>query len=440
MKELRENHPDCVTSLYLGGNPGCGKTQLARLLGDAMNANSKFSFVFTLNANSSEELYQSMYDLALRLGCNEELLKREVLDKDTLIKKFSMLCTLVGNKASSSQSWLLIVDGINVIGLDNEMKFWQNPCIQNWGAGQVIITTQRLNDIPVSDLVLYESLQSGLDEETAVELLKKVSGFDEENNNVTETLVQVAKELDYQPLALVLAAIYTSLVFQTNIKFTWSSYLEKLKSGRQKAMEHRVAEKNFSYSSGMVAASRLAIGELAKSCEILKHIFLELSFCSNSSVPVDLLASFVKSIIDGTETEDVEIIVKECCLLLWTEQSGVNAVRVHQVIYDGFMALRIEQAGGNAGKNLFFKWLDCVESFAAANLDEINPSTFTKLSLLKSHIPNFHSSTSDDSKQTFSLPTKNESNKLTRVELDRVKSVSKLQVFRKVYSTVIDIH
>ena len=438
MKELRKNHPDCVTSLYLSGNPGCGKTQLARLLGDAMYVNSGLSFVFTLYANSSEKLYESMFDLALRLEYNKEFLKCEVSNKDTLNKKFSMLCTLVGNKASSSQPWLLIVDGIGVSGVEKEMKFWRNPGIEKWGAGQVIITTQQLDDIPFGDLVHHESLQSGLDQQTAVELLKKVSGFDEENGNFAETVEEVAKELDYQPLALVLAAIYTNLQFNDDKKFTWRRYLEELKSGRQEPMEDRVAKKNVPYSTGMVAASRLVVGKLAKSCEILKHIFLALSFCSNSSVPVDLLASFVSSITDDTKTKDFVMTVKECCLLMRTRQYDVNAVKVHQVIHDGFVALRYEEAEGNAGENLFSKWLDSLEKFAEENLYEQNSTAFTTLALLKSHIPNFQSSSSDNLKQTFSPPVSNISNKSVQVELDSSESITKLKVFCHVYSTITD--
>ena len=182
MKDLRGNNPDSVTSFYISGNPGCGKSQFARLLGEAMYAERNFSFVFTLDASSSNSLYNSMFNLALRLGWSAEYIAKELSEKKSLHTTFQSLCHLVGVKANLRPCWLVIVDGIGVGGLEQKMKFWKNPGIPNWGVGQVFITTQCEDDIPEGKRVLHERFQQGLEEEEAIELLKKVSMADQLEN------------------------------------------------------------------------------------------------------------------------------------------------------------------------------------------------------------------------------------------------------------------
>ena len=132
MQELRCHHPNSVTSLYLSGNPGCGKTQMARLLGEAMYAEKNLSFVFTLGASSPESLYDSMFHLALRLGYDQGFLQNKI-SEGSYHEKFNKLCSLVSVRANSRHCWPLIVDGLGISGMKEEMKFWRGSRgIQNW--------------------------------------------------------------------------------------------------------------------------------------------------------------------------------------------------------------------------------------------------------------------------------------------------------------------
>ena len=439
MKDLRENNPDSVTSFYISGNPGCGKSQFARLLGEAMYAEGNFSFVFTLDASSSDSLYNSMFNLALRLGWSAEYIANELSKKETFHTTFQSLCHLVGIKANLRPCWLVIVDGIGVGGLEQEMKFWKNPGIPNWGVGQVFITTQCEDDIPEGKRVLHERFQQGLEEEEAIELLKKVSMADQLENGDIPVLKRVAMELDYQPLALINAATYTRQISRINSNFKWDDYLEKLRAGKQETMEYKVAKKNESYPNGMVLATRLVIEEVFNSSEILKYIFLALSFCSHAPVPVDLLISYVKSKIEHVDNEEVLVNLKECCLFLWREQSEVNTVNVHQVTYQRFLELpQNKDKDINSEETLFSTWLDTIENFTTKiDADEVS-RTYTILSLLKPHLPVIQTRTSSSTElQSFTPPVKNTR---CRSEYQHRGFLKKLEAFRNVYKKVYDFN
>ena len=145
---------------------------------------------------------------------------------------FNKLCTLVSVKANSHHCWRLIVDGLGVSGIKEEMKFWRGSRgIQNWGAGQLIITTHREDDIPIGDKVIEESLKNGLGCDEAVNFLKKISFIGQEGDSTS--IPQVVEELDYQPSALANAAMYRIKSSKTKKKLPWRDYLEELQSGKR---------------------------------------------------------------------------------------------------------------------------------------------------------------------------------------------------------------
>ena len=319
------------------------------------------------------------------------------------------------------------------------MKFWQNPGIQNWGVGQVIVTTQCEDDIPEGKRVLHARFQQGLEEEEAIELLKKVSMADQLDNREISVLKRVAMELDYQPLALSNAATYTRQISKINSNFNWNDYLEKLKAGKQETMENKVAKKNESYPISMVVANRLVIEELFNSSEILKYIFLALSFCSHAPVPVDLLISYVKSKIGHVDNEDVLVVLKECCVFLWWKQPEVNTVTVHQVIYQRFLELtQSKDKDINSERTLFSTWLDTMENFITKiDADELT-RTYTILSLLKPHLPVIQTRTTTSTELlSFTPPVKNTS---CHSEYQHLGFLKKLQTFRNVYKKVYDFN
>ena len=64
MQELDDGSNGAVSTIYLSGNPGCGKTQLARQIGEQFfkigsGEREGLTFVATLNAETFEALADS---------------------------------------------------------------------------------------------------------------------------------------------------------------------------------------------------------------------------------------------------------------------------------------------------------------------------------------------------------------------------------------------
>ena len=77
MQRLMNGNENEITVVYLSGNPGCGKSQLARQIGESFfsevsDCSTDVKFVATLNATDDETLLQSYLELGTSVGCNDE--------------------------------------------------------------------------------------------------------------------------------------------------------------------------------------------------------------------------------------------------------------------------------------------------------------------------------------------------------------------------------
>ena len=103
---------------------------------------------------------------------------------------------------------------------------------------------------------------------------------------------------------------------------------------------------------------------------------------------------------------------------MWNEDSRVNSLMVHQVVYQSFLAMR------HKNKSNFSTWLNIVENFAIGNLTVESPSTFAALSLLKPHLAKIATKN-----RQFILATSNSVEKCTHTELEPAELLLKLKVF-----------
>ena len=342
LKQLKSNNENKLSYLYISGNPGSGKSQLAGLVAEHFFNEGKeipcaTSFVMTLNAESQATLLESYVSFARRLKCPEFALTNTLNCKDlTTEDKITNLKTLVSTKIELYTSWLLVVD--NVTSISRMHVHLPESGNEQWANGQLLITTQDTASIPLpSSSIKHISVSKGMEPHDAICLLTKLSCMDE-----SEMRKEVAQALDYQPLALASAATYVRQVRQNKAmsRFSWYDYLEKLNKGQRGTTETILAKTNPSYQESMTTATTLAVEKAMTSDKIIHHTFSLLSVCAPQPVSQDIVINYLFN--KDEEIQDKEMIgmkLQRCALILNGEDESGAYIRVHQVVYDVITSL-----------------------------------------------------------------------------------------------------
>ena len=337
LKQLKSSNGNKLSFLYISGNPGSGKSQLAGLVAERFFKEGKeipcaTSFVMTLNAESQDTLLESYVSFARRLKCPEFVVTNTLNCKDLTTKeKITNLKTLISTKVELYTSWLLVVD--NVTSISRVHVHLPESGNEQWKNGQLLITTQDTPSIPLpSSFIKHISISKGMKPDNASCLLAKLSCMED-----TEMGKEVAQALDYQPLALASAATYVRQVRlnKATARFGWSDYLEKLNMGQRGTTETILAETNPSYQQSMTTATTLAVEKAMASDKIIHHTFSLLSMCAPQPVSQDIVINYILNVDE--EIQDQEMIamrIQRFSLILNGEDETGAYIRVHQVVYD----------------------------------------------------------------------------------------------------------
>ena len=142
LKELKEGNKSRLSYLYISGNPGSGKSQLAELVANRFFQEvTNTAFVMTLNAESLDSLQESFVSFARLLKCSEYAITNTLSSKDSEIEeKIANLKTLISTKVELYTSWLLVVD--NVTSIPQASVLLPEPGNEQRLGGQILITTQ----------------------------------------------------------------------------------------------------------------------------------------------------------------------------------------------------------------------------------------------------------------------------------------------------------
>ena len=268
--DLQENNGDgSIVTVYVSGNPGCGKSQIARDFGkklydDAGGDDNQDSctFVMTLNAESEQSMVDAYYKFAQELGVTEYSLN-SITGTDSKLKpseRISHLKTLVSAKVKHYSNWLLIFDNANE--LESLRDCWPE---EEWGGcGKVLVTTQDSTSLPFFDLSCdHISLSRGMQTSDALSLLRSISQFTYDDEEVEHSVV---KALDFQPLAIACAALYVRYLHTSGVgscmfsgSNIWKSYLKKLEMGNRQLTEKIYERTSKSYPLSMTSAVTIAV-------------------------------------------------------------------------------------------------------------------------------------------------------------------------------------
>ncbi|CAH3159777.1 unnamed protein product [Porites lobata] len=339
MEELYNGAKGAVSAVYLSGNPGCGKSQLAREIGQQFYSErnddvKELIFVATLNTESVETLADSYLTLAKHLQMTEYALKElESLKSEKPFEAIQQLHRFIIPKASKFTKWLIIVD--NVIDLRLVRGLLPQTGSVEWGHGQVLITTQDSGIIPQNAPHTYhESLSKGLKLDEAVKLLETLTQISKRGREEI-----VAELLDFQPLALAAAAYYVQTVVNSgSLNYDWKAYLDDISTyGQRNEIESVLATESSAYSKTTMAAVEMAIKRAADVDEVLRLTFSFLSLCAKDDHPLETVSKFVKAQVKDQPQELIKAkIVKSSLLLVYSEKGNkpLTYLRLHKVVYE----------------------------------------------------------------------------------------------------------
>ena len=335
MEELYSGSSGAVSTVYLSGNPGCGKSQLAREIGQQFfsKQNNDLIFVATLNTESIDKLADSYLTLGRHLGITEYALKGlESIKEEKPIEAIKQLHRLILPKTRRFTKWLIIAD--NVIDLRLVRDLLPQTGSKEWGHGQVLITTQDSGTIPQNAPHTYhESLSKGMRRDEAVELLETVSRISERVQ-----AENVAELLDFQPLALAAAAYYVqTVVTSESSKYNWKAYLQEISTYSQREKtETFLANESSAYAKTTTAAVEMAIQRAVDSDEVLRQTFSFLSLCADDDIPLETVLKFVKSQVkDQPELFMNAKIKRSSLILVHCENGGERSyLRLHKVVHE----------------------------------------------------------------------------------------------------------
>ena len=352
LNRLKCTNENTLTCLYLSGNPGSGKSQLARLVGkrfyEEVQESVGSSFVMTLNAHNLKQLLASYISLARNCKCAEytltNIMSAKNLDTE---EKISHLMTLISTKITHYTSWLLVVDNVT---------FGSNVCVhlpsagdEQWARGQMLVTTQDTASIPLrSSSIEHVSITKGMHPVDARLLLQQLSGITD-----CELADEVARALDFQPLALASAAIYVRDLRSVTKSFGWNDYLAKLESGVRASTEMNLSKTNPNYGRSMTEAVTAAVRKAMVSDPILNRVLIFFSVCAPRPLSVNIIVNYLINMDDKFEDKDaITWKMKKSSLLLFHEEENGTYVRVHQIVHEVLKGLVKESLPTDISKSV----------------------------------------------------------------------------------------
>ena len=320
LDELQNDSKGAISTIYLSGIPGCGKSQIARQVGQEIfdkrwREGEDLTFVATLNAETLDSLAESYCSLARHFGITDNALANLEASRN-LPEKLEYLKTLIFSKTKQFSNWLIIVD--NVVDLSSVRVVLPPSGRKELGHGQVLITTQDISSIPVNaPLTYHESLSKGMHPDEAVNLLRHVSEIQNQ-----EEAEKVAEVLEYHPLALVAAAFYVrTVVVNGSPNYCWANYL-RIETLRRLGFPCHIS---------------LAVEELIRTDRLFKHLFTLLSLHVpeplNEGAAINHIMN-MEECVDEVDEKQIRTRFRKCSLLLYEQLSGGNIIRVHPIILD----------------------------------------------------------------------------------------------------------
>ncbi|KAK3715916.1 hypothetical protein QZH41_001070 [Actinostola sp. cb2023] len=339
IERLRSTYPHQITTTYISGNPGSGKSELARQIGgkyfDDVDSEVSLKFVTTLNASTLDTLIQSYMDFAIQLRCNEMSITTIATSSEKLSQeeKLAHLKGLISPALQKYSSWLIIVDNVEDLQLVSRFI----PLAGQRLHGHILVTTQDSQSIPLSDDTYNMSISTGMRSDDAVRSLLSISGYDDGDDIVQ----QVAETLDFQPLALACAGVYMRQARGTDPSMNWKKCLQKIEQGKRELTERPYEKINSSYRNSMTTAVKMAVKNEIEKNPVILHTFQFMSLMAPEFISLEHVVNYVMKCLPDDDKESVAADIISSSLILKSEEKSKPTVRVHQVLYYVFRIIKL---------------------------------------------------------------------------------------------------
>ena len=400
--DLREKYPQGITTVYVSGNPGCGKSQVARQVGRSLYDEGGYDFIMTVNAESSSAFLLSMEKFVKELGFGDVVIALTGSQENKLRK----LKSIAMSKLCKTYSyWLIIVD--NVAG-DNLTEFWPNTTSEEWGSGQVLLTTQDEDLVLFGDSsVAHEMLKEGMNFKDAIDLVSEISTVELEDD---ESAKFVYEKYDKQPLALAHAAMEVRFIIQKGRKdYSWSDFVRNLKSAKNKkrrCSNSRINQSNPVYKQSMYNATADCVRRFWEGDPIFGTAFHMLAYFSEHVVPIELVSRYVYQVDSSYDMEQIKARLCECSVLLQHEATvmeddggkcSFQFINMHQVVGQAMQDIT-QTSCRHCNKHLMTSEDHCLYkmlTLVAEHLESLNAKAAHTAALMRrtalEHLPNMAS-------------------------------------------------
>lgn len=392
-KNLQKTNDGSIVTVYLHGNPGCGKSQIAREIGKTFykeavpdGTEDSFAFAMTLNAESEQSLLESFCKFARKLGVTEYSLN-SIAGGDSNLKpdeRISHLKTLISAKVKDYFTWLVIFDNAN--DLESLKSCWPD---EDWGGcGKVLVTTQDSINLPFGESSVEDiSLSDGMQIEDALTLLRSISRFSCDDENLERLVIE---ELDFQPLAIACAALYVRHVRTVPGGFTWKDYLRKLKMGKRHETDKIYEKQSRSYQSSMTSAVTIAVQTLVQN-ERFKHVVHFLGLGAPEPIDLAIIVGLVKKQEPDLDEDVAAADIAQCSLLIRFDEDdrAISLIRVHQVVHDAFRRHLLDNCNTREITALSKIYIETLAPFGQHNVLQIDLEFHMFSKLIAPHLKLF---------------------------------------------------
>jgi tetratricopeptide (TPR) repeat protein/DNA-binding CsgD family transcriptional regulator len=291
INEILQSQKGIRSAVIVGGG-GAGKTVLAR----EVLRSSKCPVKGEVNAETSNGIYNSFFDLASHLATTEKFQKELEIIKDLTgtEEKRKRLIKLTSKLLRESGNWCLLFDNLDSMKC---VKQYLPHSTEYWGNGTVIITTRNEDIQNVSSIKSSSILNVGLlTEEEQLKLFCDIvygSEFWKLDKKLQLRIKNFLANIPKMPLDVCATAYYLK-----NTKISLEDYERIMRTSVKDLNEAQgvLLEENVNYSRTRYSIISSVFGEILKENPKLKMLLLVMCLLDSQNIPKNLIRMCADSI------------------------------------------------------------------------------------------------------------------------------------------------